>query len=348
MTGNLGYVGPVVCQAIRRSLPSCQIVGFDTGFFVGLADRQSHRQFPSVDRQIYGDIRRFPSEILDDVDVVVHLAAISNDPMGMEFESATRAINEEASIALASQSRLRGVQGFVFASSCSIYGDSQAAARVEGDALNPLTAYARSKVAMEAALEDLAGPTFQATALRFATACGMSPGLRLDLVLNEFVADARRNGIIRIESDGTPWRPLVHVEDMARAICWAIVRPPNPVGSFLALNVGSNEWNLQVIDLATAVQGFFPECEIVVNRSAPVDRRSYRVDFSLFELLAPEHQPQVRLSEAIADLAEGIASHSEIDVAGEFDKYKRLKVLRGHIARGLVDTELFWTTESPL
>src|SRR5262249_19781664 len=158
-------------------------------------------------------------------------------------------------------------------------------------ALNPLTAYARSKIATEASLRqlDLAGMT--TTSLRFATACGMSDRVRLDLVLNDFVACALTSGEISVLSDGTPWRPLINVRDMARAIEWAISRKAETGGQFLALNVGSDCWNYQVKDLAYAVADSVPGTKVSINTAAPPDGRSYKVDFGLFGELAPKHQP---------------------------------------------------------
>ena len=203
----------------------------------------------------FGDIRDFPPDLLDGVDAVVHLAAISNDPMGKEFEAVTEAINEKASIALAQMAQERGVGTFVFASSCSIYGAAEGSPRRETDPLNPLTAYARSKVAMENALRSSNAGRMTVTCLRFATACGMSDRLRLDLVLNDFVASALATGEITVLSDGTPWRPLIDVADMARAIEWAIGRSSEHGGRFLVVNAGSQAGNYQVRDLAEVVSG---------------------------------------------------------------------------------------------
>ena len=182
-----------------------------------------------------------------------------------------------------------GVGRFVFASSCSIYGAAGDAPRAEDDPLNPLTAYARSKVEAERGLRPLAGRDFTVTALRFATACGASPRLRLDLVLNDFVASAVLSGRIEVLSDGSPWRPLVHVDDMARAIEWGLSRGRDP---FVAVNVGSADWTWQIGALARDVADVLGEVEVSINTAAQPDNRSYKVDFSLFRKLAPDHQPR--------------------------------------------------------
>ena len=222
-----------------------------------------------LDRLHFGDIRDFPPDLLDGVDAVVHLAAISNDPMGKEFEAVTEAINEKASIALAQMAQERGVGTFVFASSCSIYGAAEGSPRRESDPLNPLTAYARSKVAMENALRSSNAGRMTVTCLRFATACGMSDRLRLDLVLNDFVASALATGEITVLSDGTPWRPLIDVADMARAIEWAIGRSAEHGGRFLVVNAGNQAGNYQVRELAEVVSTELPGTKVSINRRSP-------------------------------------------------------------------------------
>jgi nucleoside-diphosphate-sugar epimerase len=295
-----------------------------------------------LDRIHFGDIRDFPPDLLDEVDTVVHLAAISNDPMGKEFESLTAAINEKASVALADMAKQRGVGSFVFASSCSIYGAVEGGPRREGDPLNPLTAYARSKVAMENALRASNDDHMMVTCLRFATACGMSERLRLDLVLNDFVASALATGEITVLSDGTPWRPLIDVADMARAIEWAIGRSPEQGGRVLVVNAGSKAGNYQVRDLAEIVAAERPGTKVSINREAPPDLRSYQVDFSLFAELAPTHSPAVPLTQSVRDLFCGLRGIGFSD--GEFrtSPLMRLKTLKDHIAQGRLSPDLRW------
>ncbi len=216
ITGNMGYVGPCLVKHMRKVWPEAMLIGYDMGYFAHVLS-DSH-MFPEclLDYQYYGDIRQASPQLLADLDSVVHLSGISNDPIGNMFEEVTDQINFQASIDLAQQAKTAGVKSFVFASSCSIYGFADDSPRKEGDPLNPLTAYARSKVDTEMGLQKLADSSFTVTCLRFATACGMSKRLRLDLVLNDFVANALAKGRIEILSDGTPWRPLIHVKDMAR------------------------------------------------------------------------------------------------------------------------------------
>lgn len=347
VTGNMGYVGSVLYGHLRQAFPGAELWGFDNGYFAHCLTNALYLPECQIDRQLFGDMRTFPYEILDRVDVLVHLGAISNDPMGNKYEGLTEAINEHASKAIAREAKRRGVQRFVFASSCSMYGEAAGGARKETDRLNPLTAYARSKVAMESELQLLAEPGFTVTSLRFSTACGMSPRLRLDLVVNDFVASAIATGKITVLSDGTPWRPLVHVKDMSRAIVWGVSRAQEKEGSFLAVNVGRDDWNYQVKDLANSVARMVPGTDVSINTEAQPDRRSYRVDFSLFRTLAPDHQPLMSLDDAILELKEGLEAMNFSDGNFRESNYMRLKMLESHVRRGALTKELEWTVRPP-
>ena len=343
VTGNLGYIGPVLVRHLRRVFPDARILGYDNGYFAHCLTHARELPERHIDVQYWGDIRTIDRSILDGVDVVVQLSAISNDPMGNRFEGVTEAINYEATRSLAELAKRARVKRFVFASSCSIYGFAEGGPRKESDELNPLTAYARSKVASEKALAPMANADMVITALRFATACGMSERLRLDLVLNDFVACAMATGEITVLSDGTPWRPLIDVKDMARAIEWALVRDPAASGGeFLAVNVGADEWNYQVKDLANAVAKAISGTRVSINRSAPPDKRSYRVDFSLYRRLAPHHQPQVTLQQTIGELREGLLGMSFGDRNFRSSQFMRLKVLERHISDGRLGEDLRW------
>jgi len=243
---------------------------------------------------------------------------------------------------LAAKAKARGVGSFVFASSCSVYGAADDAARTEESPLNPLTAYAKSKLLTEGDLHTMADGAFKVTSLRFSTACGMSDRLRLDLVLNDFVAGALASGRITILSDGTPWRPLIDVKDMARAMEWAIGRSPAEGGDFLAVNVGSNGRNYQVKELAEAVASVIEGVDISINKDAQPDKRSYRVSFELFNRLAPDHQPQVDLRRSIQELKEGLESIGFSNPDFRNSDYMRLKVLSQLLEKGLIDNDLKW------
>jgi nucleoside-diphosphate-sugar epimerase len=283
-----------------------------------------------------------PPTLLESVDAVVHLAAVSNDPMGSRFEAPTEAINFRASVQLAERARDAGVKSFVFASSCSVYGFAEGEPRKETDPLNPLTAYARSKIATERALAEMDTGGMAVTCLRFATACGMSDRLRLDLVLNDFVAGALAQGEITVLSDGSPWRPLIDVGDMARAVEWAIGRKREAGGPFLAVNVGSKEWNYRVAELAEAVAAEIPGTKISINRDAPPDRRSYLVDFSLYRGLAPHHQPRMVLAETVRAIRDGLTAIGFSDPDYRKSDKIRLHVLSEHLERGRLSPMLRW------
>jgi nucleoside-diphosphate-sugar epimerase len=345
ITGNMGYVGPILVRHLSDIHPNVELVGFDTGFFSHCLTNGGVR-FPEsrLVAQHFGDVRDFPDELLNGVDAVVHLAAISNDPMGGKFEAVTVRINYESSLALAQKAKAKGVKNFVFASSCSIYGASKNAPRMEDDQLNPLTAYSKSKVAAENALAPLADNNFTVTCLRFATACGMSDRIRLDLVLNDFVACAIANKEIAVISDGSPWRPLIDVKDMSRAIEWATTRDADVGGHFLAINVGRSDQNYQVADLARAVAEQIPGTKISINTQAPPDKRSYRVNFELYEQLAPQHQPCVELKQSIQEIYDGLQALMFADSNFRNSQFMRLKVLESHIAQSALNHELRWQT----
>jgi nucleoside-diphosphate-sugar epimerase len=318
------------------------LLGFDAGLFAGCLTTHGPMPETLLDRQYFGDVRDIPPELLQGVDAVVHLAAISNDPMGNRFAAATEEINFRASARLAEYASAAGVSSFVFASSCSVYGFAEGNARREDDPLNPLTAYARSKTMTEDAVGQLDLGKMTVSCLRFATACGMSDRVRLDLVLNDFVACALSSGEITVLSDGTPWRPLIDVQDMARAIEWAILRSPDHGGQVLRVNVGSDERNHRVKDLAETVADAVPGTTVSINTAAPADARSYRVDFSLFRQLAPDHQPVVSLRQSIDGLVSGLQGIGFADGDFRSSDKMRLKVLSSLMEAGWLSPDLRW------
>jgi len=347
ITGNLGYVGPVVVRYLRRTHPNARLIGFDSAFFALSTTGATILPERFLDEQHFGDVREIPESLLEGLDAVIHLAAVSNDPMGNKFERVTEDVNYRASVDLGKKARKAGVSHFVFASSCSVYGFAPGAPRKESDELNPLTAYARSKVNTEKGLAEIRDNNMIVTSLRFATACGMSDRLRLDLVLNDFVACALAHGEISVLSDGSPWRPLIDVRDMARAIEWGIVREASAGGGFLALNVGSDDRNYQIKDLSSAVAEAIPGTTVKINKTAQPDTRSYKVDFSLFASLAKNHQSQVTLRQSIDMLAKGLRSIGFADPDFRNSAYIRLKVLEAHIAAGRLTSDLRWSALIP-
>ncbi|MFD2515307.1 NAD-dependent epimerase/dehydratase family protein [Pontibacter locisalis] len=342
ITGNMGYVGPGVISQLRKTYPEATLIGYDMAYFASCLTNALVLPESKLDMQLFGDVRSIPAEILQNIDAVVHLAAISNDPMGTRFEDITLDVNYKSSVKIAEMAKEAGVKNFVFASSCSMYGAASEQAKTEDSELNPLTAYARSKVATEKELAPLAGDGFTITCLRFATACGMSNRLRLDLVLNDFVAGAVATGKINILSDGTPWRPLIHVKDMALAIEWAVTREPSNGGEYLAVNTGTNTWNYQVNELAEAVADVIPGTVVTVNKNAAPDKRSYRVNFDLYKELAPNHQPKYTLNEAIQELRDGLLEMEFKDGDFRNSLLMRLKVLTSLQETGKINEQLQW------
>ena len=347
VVGNLGYVGPVLMDHLVESSEG-ELLGFDAGFFSDgfIADQQD--RMPVKCKQLYGDVRNLGGEIFEGIDSVVYLAALSNDPIGKEFESATFDINRASALNCAKLAKERGVKSFVFASSCSIYGAGGDEMRKEDAQLAPQTAYAHSKVGAEGDLKQLAGRDFTVTCLRFATACGFSPNMRLDLVVNDFVASAISIKSIKVLSDGSPWRPLIHVKDMARAIDWGISRSQDSGGAFLAVNVGRAENNFQIKDLANVVAKIMPGVNVNINQSAMPDTRSYRVDFSLFSELAPGCELTFGLPEIVDDLYANLTDIGFSDAGFRSGPMIRLNHLRRLIADGLLSSDLYWCGEQSL
>lgn len=343
ITGNMGYVGPVVVNHLRNVFPEAMLTGFDTGYFAANLTNASTLPESKLDMQVFGDVRFMKPDVLQGVDAVIQLAAISNDPMGHRFEEVTLDINNKSVVDIAKMAKEAGVKSLVFASSCSIYGAASEAPKTETSELNPLTAYARSKVLTEQQLVSLADDNFTVTCLRFATACGMSQRLRLDLVLNDFVANAVACGKINILSDGSPWRPLIHVKDMARAIEWAIQRKGDNGGNYLAVNTGSRSWNYQIHELAETVADVITGVEVMINRDAAPDKRSYRVNFDLYESLAPEHQPQVTLTDTVKELQEHLTQMNFSDAGFRTSHFIRLKILTYLQETNQLNDRLEWT-----
>ncbi|EON76542.1 UDP-glucose 4-epimerase [Lunatimonas lonarensis] len=342
ITGNMGYIGPVLVRHLKMTHPNIEIVGYDIGYFANCLTGVDYLPEVLVDKQVFGDVRHFPPDLLEGVDTVINLAAISNDPMGKNYEEITYDVNHKACVEIAKMAKRAGVRSFVFASSCSMYGAAEDFPKTEDSSLNPLTAYAKSKVFSERDLEPLADSSFVITCLRFATACGFSQRLRLDLVLNDFVAGAVASRKLEVLSDGSPWRALVHVKDMSKAMEWASFRTHENGGNFLAVNVGSNSWNYQIKTIAEAVSEIIPDVSLSINKDAPADKRSYKVNFDLFSKLAPNHQPEFDLVKTVKELESGLTEMNFSDTDFRNSNLIRLKVLNRLQEASLIDSQLVW------
>ena len=336
ITGNMGYVGSVLIEYLSKVIPEDELIGFDAGLFAHCLTSDKAVPERVLKKQIFGDIRTITANDLQDIDVVIHLCAVSNDPMGAAFEQQTLAINYDATVRLAILAKEVGVKKFVFASSCSMYGAGGEKIKTESSPLHPLTAYANSKCLSEKALEELANNDFSVTCLRFSTACGMSPRLRLDLVLNDFVASAITSSVITVLSDGSPWRPLIHVKDMARAFQWASFDRKQ---SFLAINIGDDSWNYQIKELAECTAKLL-NVPLNINAQAAPDNRSYKVSFEKFKKMAPDYQPQITLEHAISDLAQGLKDFKDKEF--RTGRLMRLHTLTALVTQKELSKDLLW------
>jgi nucleoside-diphosphate-sugar epimerase len=340
VTGHAGYIGSVLVPDLCSA--GHEVVGLDAGWYDDCDFGGRSLEAPS--RRL--DIRDADPSLLEGIDAVVHLAAISNDPVGDLVADTTYDINHRASVRLARLAKEAGVERFVFASSCSLYGKATTdLALDETAAFNPVTPYGRSKVLVERDVTPLADDHFAPVFLRNATVYGLSPRLRLDLVVNNLVAHAMTSGRVLVMSDGTPWRPLVHVRDVCRAVL-AVLEAPRAMVSAQAFNVGRDEENYQVSTVADIVAAAVPGSEVVYADGGGPDERSYRVDFSKLARTFPA----LRLTGTVADGARELvqAFHDEDFSRADLDgsRFIRLRRIRELQDAGLMDESLRWTGAS--
>jgi nucleoside-diphosphate-sugar epimerase len=282
------------------------------------------------DRELNKDVRHITAADLDGVDAVMHLAAISNDPMGAVDSKLTLDINRDASIRLARLAKQAGVPRYLFAGSCSVYGKGEKLDLDESDPLNPLTAYAQSKIETETEVSKLASEAFSPVYLRNATAYGHSPMLRIDLVVNNLLGSALSYGEIRIQSDGTPWRPLIHCRDIARAFV-ALAKAKREVIHDKAINIGANDQNFQVRDVGDQVQRLVPAAKVAYTGEVGADPRNYRVRFDLLNRLLPEFRLQYTLESGMDELHRKMVEHGFGKADFEGDQFVRLRTLKGRM-----------------
>jgi len=314
-----------------------EVVGLDSGLFEQCTFGEPPRQFPYIRK----DIRDATPADLEGFHAVLHLAGLSNDPLGNLNPQLTYEINHLASVHLAQSAKQAGVERFVFSSSCSTYGSAGDKILDESAEFNPVTPYGTSKVLVERDVSKLADSRFSPTFLRNATAYGVSPRLRFDLVLNNLVAWAFTTGRVYIKSDGTPWRPIVHIEDISRAFLAALEAPREVVHNE-AFNVGRSEENYQVRDLAEIVKETVPGCKIEYAADAGPDKRCYRVDFSRISRALPGFQPQWDARKGARELYE---AYQKVDLRHEdFEgaRFKRIDHLQGLLASRRLDSTLRW------
>ena len=327
ITGHLGYIGPHMVDIIKNR------TNYEThGCDIGLFSDNAWEDFPAVDKEYVCDFRDLTDEILSKIDTVIHLAAISNDPMGDLDENITMNINAVGTIEFAKKCKSAGVKKFLMSSSCSIYGKSEKLDMVETDKTEPLTAYAKSKIIVEEALIEMADDTFCVSFLRNSTAYGHSKNLRIDLVVNNFLACAVGLGEIRIMSDGSPWRPLIHCRDIANAMFLFMEADNNKVNKQI-INVGENSQNFQVKDVADITQEIFPNVKISYTGEAVADSRDYKVNFDKFSSFFPDFKFEYDLESGMKELAEKLLEYkfSEDDFNG--DQFVRLRTLKNKLSK---------------
>lgn len=334
VTGHHGYIGSVLAPMLRDA--GHDIVGLDTFYYRGCDFGEAEELSPAVAR----DVRDVTPSELEGFDAVVHLAALSNDPLGDLNSEWTYSVNFHGTVALARAAKSAGVPRFIFASSCSMYGaaDGDAPVDEQGD-LRPLTPYAESKVRAEEALHELASDTFAPVSMRNATAYGASPRLRLDIVLNNLVAWAHTTGAIKLLSDGSSWRPLVHIRDIARATL-ALLEVPAERITGEAFNIGSAEQNYRIRELAETVKRRLPHCEITFADDASPDPRSYRVDFTKFASAFPECRFEWTAERGVDELAEAYAREGLTLERFQGPSYIRLGQLKRLLSAGDLDDDL--------
>lgn len=335
VTGHLGYIGSVLTPHLVAA--GHDVRGLDSGLFDACVFGPQAPRVPTVRR----DIRDVEPQDVDGCDAVVHLAGLSNDPLGDLCPALTWEINHAAAVRLAEMSRRQGVRRFVFASTCSSYGAGGDEWRTEASPLDPLTPYAKAKLQAEIDIRALASDEFQPVLLRCATAFGPSPRLRFDLVLNNLVAWAATTGRIRLKSDGSAWRPLVHVDDIARVMLAALQTPADHLGAG-TFNVGSNRENYRVLALAEFVRRVVPNCEVAFAEDAAPDRRCYRVDCSRLRETLPGAEPQTTALAGVQGVYDAIRQAEMTPQAFEGPRYQRLAHLQALLESNRLDDSLRW------
>jgi nucleoside-diphosphate-sugar epimerase len=340
VTGHNGYIGSVLAPMVQAA--GHDVIGLDTYLFEDCTFGDGAPDIPALRM----DLRDVGRADLDGVDAIMHLAALSNDPLGNVNPQCTYDINHLASVRLARLAKEAGVARFLFASSCSLYGVAGDAMLTEQAAFNPITPYGESKVRMEQDVGRLADDHFSPTFLRNATAYGVSPRLRADLVVNNLVGFAYTTGEVLIQSDGTPWRPLVHVQDIGRAFL-AVLQAPRQLVHNQAFNVGRTEENYRVRELAELVLQVVPRSTVRYAEGGGPDRRCYRVDCDKLARTLPEFRPQWTVRRGVEQLYAAFRRHGLTRDAFFGDHYVRIKHIVKLQGEARLDGALRWTTARP-
>lgn len=337
VTGHLGYIGVEMVPALLAE--GHEVVGLDTGLF----DECDFVRPPDQIPELRMDLRDIEPEHLAGFDAVAHLAALSNDPLGDVNASVTYDINQHASVRLAKAAKAAGVSRFLFSSSCSLYGAGGDGLLDEHADFFPQTPYGESKVLVEQEVAKLADERFSPAYFRNATAYGVSRRLRADIVVNNLVGHAVTTGKVLLQSDGTPWRPLVHIGDIIGAFAASLTAPREAIHN-QAFNVGRSGENYRIRDVANLVKEIVPNCEVAFAPGASPDTRNYRVDFSKIEKELPGFRAKWTLREGIEELYRAYTAAKLDEETWQGPRYYRLKTVRGLQDRGRLDAELRWVS----
>jgi nucleoside-diphosphate-sugar epimerase len=337
LTGHKGYIGSILAPMLRAA--GHEPVGLDTDLY----RNSGYGQPPAAIPEMLKDIRDVERADLVDIGAIIHLAGLSNDTLGDLDPELTYEINHAASVRLAELAKAMGISRYVFASSCSNYGAAGDGLQNEDAALHPVTAYAISKVRVERDVAALADSKFTPVFMRNATAYGVSPKMRFDLVVNNLTAWAYTTGDILLKSDGTPWRPLVHIEDISRAAIAAMLAPRELVHN-RAFNVGQNSENYQIRDLAEFVKATVPGSSAKFVPGAEPDKRNYRVDFSRFAATFPGCKLQWTVKQGVQQCYESYKSMGLERGTYESPKYLRIGQIKQLMREGQLDDRLRWRT----
>lgn len=335
LTGSCGYIGSVLTPMLLER--GYDVVGLDTDYFNACTFSGSLADIEMLNL----DVRQDLSGKLKGFDAVIHLAGLSNDPLGDYRPNITEEINYQGSVNLANAAREAGVERFLFASSCSTYGASDDNFLDETASFNPVTPYGKSKVMVEQALTKLADDSFCPTYLRASTAYGVSPRLRFDLVVNNLTAWAFTTGRVHLKSDGTPWRPIVHVEDISRAYIAALEAPAEVVHN-QAFNVGSTSENYQIREIAKQVEAIVPDCKVGFAEDAGPDKRCYRVDCNKIATTLHGFKPQWTVKRGIEQLYQAYQEAGLALEDFEGPRFMRIAHIKQLIERGRLNPDLFW------
>jgi nucleoside-diphosphate-sugar epimerase len=335
VTGSNGYIGTTLVPMLMKE--GHEVVGLDSDLYERCTFTGDIKEIPILKK----DVRKIKKEELEGFDAIIHLAGLSNDPLGDYRPELTEEINEKASIRLAELAKEVGVKRFLFASSCSNYGAAGDNFLNENSSFNPVTPYGISKVKVEVALTKMADEKFSPTFIRASTAYGISPRIRFDLVANNLTAWAFTTGKVFLKSDGTPWRPIVHIEDISRAYIAALHAPRETIHNE-AFNVGTTTENYQIKDIAKIVEDVVPGCKIEFAHDAGPDKRCYRVDCNKIACCLHEFKPQWTARRGIEQLYEAFKKTDLTLEEFEGPKYKRIAHIKKLIQDGLLDQDLFW------